>query len=87
MSIEQMLNDYYSVKQQLNILKKDEAYIRKHILEAMKTNRTNMLNTDNYVCVRTFQTREIIRKENVPEEIWSELKEVIQYPILRINFI
>jgi len=84
-NIEEHLTRLYTIKQELNMLNKEEKKLRQRMHSYMNHELTNSIQTDTFICTRDIRAREIVTKDDLPEEVWEMYNRVIEYPVLHIH--
>jgi hypothetical protein len=85
MNIDELLNYWDVLKEQLRDIQYEENMIKKHIHSIMNSNNTNRLSSQDYDCFRCTRTRSVLKKTEVPPEIWDTYANEIEYPTLTLK--
>lgn len=78
-SSDNFLKDWLNIRKKLRDLEKKEELYRKKVEKEMNSQRSNSLQSRNYVVARRKVKRGIIKKANVPKNIWDKYSEEIGY--------
>lgn len=81
---DQLLAQWYDLKQQIRTLTDQEAKIREKIRTAMTTRGLTTLKTERFQVTLKIQERESLSKKNCPTSVWSQYCVKSKYPILRL---
>lgn len=73
------------IRREIRELEHQENYVKERIYFLMDQNRTNHLHTQNFDATRTFKTREILRRTDVPDNIWEAYATQTTFPQLSIR--
>lgn len=80
-----ILEKWYHVKKQIKDLQEKEEFLKYKIHNIMNQRQTNMVRSEYFTCARKVRTRRDIKKSKVPEEVWDEYAEEIEYPVLLLK--
>lgn len=87
MSVEQKVDELIRVRNRIKTLREREQGLIQAIHEIMTRDRTNQVDTGVVLCKRSVVNRSIMRKENVPPDVWDEYAEPIEYVRLLVKYI
>lgn len=71
------------VRRKLRELAHAEKYLTEKLYQEM--GNSDRIRTENFTAERKQITRSIMKKKNVPDEVWAEYSEPIRYTTLRIK--
>jgi hypothetical protein len=86
MSVEQKIDELLTTRNQIKQLRHREERLTMYIHDQMNQRRTNRIDTPSTLCHRSVVSRTIMKKDNVPPEIWQEYAEPIEYIRLMVRF-
>ena len=79
MSVEQKIDELLAIRNQIKQLRIREETLMNHIHTRMTQQMTNRIDTPTTLCKRSVVERSIMKRANVPPEIWDQYSEVIEY--------
>jgi hypothetical protein len=82
MSLQRKLKKLIKVRHKLKKLEKKEKRLKQAIHSDMNQLGVNDVEFQNIIAKRQNRVRSIIRKQNVPEDIWEEYAEAVVFPVL-----
>lgn len=83
--IEELLSNWYNIKQQItNLEKKCEKY-KQYSEKIMNKLDNDSLESSNYTLKRTSMTRSTISKKDVPVEIWNRYSKRSSFPVYYLH--
>lgn len=85
MSIEQKIDELLAIRNQMKQLRLREDQLITSIHTRMNQDRTNQIDTGLTRCKRNVVNRTVMKRENVPVEIWDQYAEPIEYVRLLVR--
>lgn len=84
-NMDQLLESYFLVKRDLRELEYQEGYLKDQISGYMDDNGTNKIRTPTFEVNRSFVNRQVMKKSNVPDDVWDAYASNVFYPTLRLK--
>lgn len=80
MSVEQKINELFAIRNHVQRLKERESRLIHSIHTEMNRRLVNEISTDaGILCKRSVVSRNLMRKTNIPEDVWDEYSEPLEY--------
>jgi hypothetical protein len=83
--IDRMLTKFNEIRTRKLDLEAEEENIKNDIQRAMDAMQTDVIETNNYRCKRSYRFRETISKKDVPEDLWDTYCKVSEYSVLTLK--
>lgn len=83
--MEDLLNQYYAVKKQLRELRETEKFLKYKIHQTMNHYETNSISSNYFTCIRDIRSREIMYKKDIPQPVWEQYAQRIEFPIILLK--
>ena len=80
-----LVRELYKTKQALYQLNRRERELKQEVHRRMTELQTNEFDVGEFVCTRTVQSRQYVRRADVPQELWEQLATPTQFPVLRVR--
>lgn len=85
MSYENLLQEWYRIKQDMSRLHSQEKELKEELHRIMNAKNVNKIATHNFICSRTVRTSRTILKNSIPDDIWMEYSTSNRYPVLTLK--
>ncbi len=83
--LDEIFTAYSSIRRKIRELEVQQDYLKDVLHELLDDTQSNVLNTPNFNLLRTFVERDVIRRQNLPANVWEAYKETITYPSLHLR--
>lgn len=80
MSVEQKIDELFAIRSRMQRLRERESRLINSIHAEMNRRLVNEISTEAGIrCKRSVVSRNLMRKANVPEDVWDEYSEPLEY--------
>lgn len=81
----QLMEDYIQVKNVMKQLKYQQEFIKNRLHEILDDENTEQIRTPYFELKRTLRYREVIKRDQVPNDIWAMYMENVPFRVLNVK--